>query len=570
MFGKLISRIQGKKSDHPLGSDENLDVLIADIPQADPGRLLLDVDHWLGETELCATDIGAEAVLNALFRLDEFSRAGADELLTRYLSAGKREYMADSIWSAVETHAAQLFEGYKRSLAALPAAKSDSDKARLARCAARALRAWALRKKMQRFRYRSPSAALWLDAHNLLQVLGRMGLQQASVVAYRDEVPTTPFREYLIGLYLEFVPLGNLVPQQLELADRFLRTCEGLELSQQSHPLSTSRIDLATGSGPKPLEEGEAVADSVRYCSVLKLRGSLMKFAALAKKHDAAPPWLTGLPATQEQIASGIVTLMTYWATTPPKRSKDRFDQKVELRVVFGFGLARRMIAASHYARKGRSFKYEGDDIYRLFEESRFGRVTQVGDVAKDVAKDAAQDGATDGVEPEVSSPLEILRKLELRGDLALMETWKQIDESATGFGVVVPAVLPRHRIGIMVCLRHLDGLDWRMGLIRRIGRDAENRPSIGIETLAWPSICAQAKPSGNGVVWAKAVEGGHDWLDAVIASREGKELILPAGAFGAGMEIDVRSEEGLWRLRLESLLERGSDFDRIEFTRIS
>lgn len=565
MFGKLISRIQGKKSDHPLGSDENLDVLIADIPQVDPGRLLLDVDHWLGETEMCATDIGAEAVLNALFRLDEFSRAGADELLIRYLSAGKREYMADSIWSAVETHAAHLFEGYKRSLTTLPAAKSDSDKARLARCAARALRAWALRKKLQRFRYRSPGTELWLGAHDLLQSLGRLGLQQASTVAYRDETPTTPLREYLAGLYLEFVPLGNMVPQQLELADRFLHSCEGLELSPQPHPLSTGRIDLAKGKGPQRLEEGDTGGDSIRYCSVLKLRGALMKFAAQVKKPDDAPAWLATLPATADQVGSGLMTLMTHWATTPPKRNRDRFDQKAEIRVVFGFGMARRMIAASHYARQGRSFRYEGQDIYRLYDESRFGSVSLAGGEPEEKTPEVAEPA-----EPEVVSPLDILKKLETTGDQSLMERWFQVDESATGIGVVAPVVLPRHRIGLLVCLRYLDDIEWRIGLIRRIGRDAENRPSIGIQTLGSPSLCALAKPVGEESVWSKLADGGHGWSDAIIVSQESREVILQAGSFVAGMEIEVRSEEGLWRLRLESLLDRGSDYDRIEFTRIS
>ena len=113
--------------------------------------------------------------------------------------------------------------------------------------------------------------------------------------------------------------------------------------------------------------------------------------------------------------------------------------------------------------------------------------------------------------------------------------------------------------------------MDWRLGLIRRIGRDAANRPSVGIETLAWPSICALAKPVGEESAWTRAADGGgHGWSDAIIVSQEGKELILPAGAYVDQIEVDVRSEVGRWRLRLESLLDRGPDYDRIEFTRIS
>jgi hypothetical protein len=167
-------------------------------------------------------------------------------------------------------------------------------------------------------------------------------------------------------------------------------------------------------------------------------------------------------------------------------------------------------------------------------------------------------------------SPIEILRKLETGGDQAQMESWTQVDCSATGFGAVVPAVLPRHRIGLLICFREADGMDWRMGLIRRIGRDAANRPAIGIETLAWPSICALAKPVGEESGWTRAADGGgHGWSDAIIVDEAGRELILPAGAFDADIKVDIRSEAGLWRLRLESLLDRGPDYDRIEFTRI-
>ena len=561
MFCKIISRFQDKKPDHPLGSDENLDALLDGIPQFDPARLLLDVDHWLDQVETCVSEIGAVAAAHAMFRLDQHSRAGADELLARYLSVGKREYLRDSIWSALEAHAARLFQGYQAILSIASEPKAEKDKVRTAGSAARALRAWALRKKLQHFRYRRPSAELWLEAHNLLQVLWRLGVQSTSVVPYRDEAATTPLQEYLIGLYLEFVPFGNMVPQQLELSERFLRSCDGLELTPQPHLSSTDRIDLAAGSGPQRLKEGDAGSISMRYCSVLKLRGALMKFAAQARKPEQAPAWLTSMPATREQITGGMLTLMTYWAPKPPKRNNDRFGEKVELRVVFGFGLARRMIAASHFARSGLAFKYEGVDVDRLYAEFRFGRVEQ------SVAADADQ--AAEIVEPEVTSPMEILRSLELRGDKAQMEHWLQVDSSATGLGAAVPAVLPRHQIGLLICLRSREGLDWRLGFIRRIGRDAENRPSIGIETLPWPSICAQAKPGGEETVWRNVTEAGDGWLDAVIVSQEGKELILPAGAFVAGMEIDVRSHEGHWRVRLDSLLEHGQDFERIKITRI-
>ena len=562
MFNKLISRFQDKKTpSHPLASDEGLNALMADIPQSDPTRLLFDVDEILAGMDACAEEIGPVLALRALARLDQFSRPAVTELLKRYLSAGGRQYLADSVWSALDTHATHQFRYYRLFLLAPQELKSDDDKVRTARCAARALMAWALRKKLQRFRYRTPGPELWQEAHELLQALNRLGLLKTRVVPYRNEGDSSPLGEYLIGLYLEFVPVGNVVPQQLEFAESFLRASDGLDLNSQPDAMTTDWIDLGAANGPQRMKQDDPGGKSIRYCSVRKLRGALMRLAGQVKRPQDAPEWLAHVPATREQIEGAVLILMMHWAQAPPARNKDRIAQKGELRVVLGFGLARRMIAAAHFARMGRSLKYEGEDILRRYDEGRFGTV-------------AAQDGVvtspTEEVQPAPGGAPEILRKLELAGDQAQMERWTQVDSSSTGLGVVVPAVLPRHRIGSLICLREAEGLDWRLALIRRIGRDAANRPSIGIETLAWPSTCATAKPVGEESAWTRVADGGHGWSDAIIVCREGKELILPAGAFVAGAEVDVRTEDGLWRVRLESLLDSGPDFERIEFTHIS
>jgi hypothetical protein len=291
-----------------------------------------------------------------------------------------------------------------------------------------------------------------------------------------------------------------------------------------------------------------------------------MRLAAQVKTKGSGPPWLGQLPASREQIEGGISILMSYWTSAPPRRVTDRVIRTGELRVMLGFGLARRMIAAAHFARMGRLFKYEGNDlesITRQFEETRFGSV-----VARD---EAVADDPSETAPEQVLQPVEILQRLETVGDQAQMETWLQVDTSDTGIGVVVPAVLPRHRIGLLICFREADGIDWRLGLIRRIGRDARNRPGIGIETLASPSLCALAKPAGEESIWTRVADGGgHGWSDAIIVSLDGQELILPAGTCFPGLEVDLRSEFGRWRVRLESLLDRGSDYDRIQFTRIS
>lgn len=561
MFGKLFSRITEKSSEHPLGSDENLDALIDDIPENDPVRVVLDVGHWLEGMDGHAEDIGTLPALHALLRLEEFARPATLTLLARYLASSGRDYLSDSIWSVLDNHAAQLFRCHVAALNKLvPVAESESDRLRLARSAALALRAWAMRKKLQRFRYRTPPAALWQEAHELMRLMARKNLLQVSVSPFRQEQETTPINEYLIGVYLELVPVGNLLPPQLEVIDTFLRVSQGLEFAAQPQAAGAYRIDLASATGPRRVGEGEVGGATVRYCSTGRLRGPVMKVAAELKKGDGIPSWLTGVAASEEQISGALLTLALHWGSKPPSRGSSRMQLDIRLKAVFGFDLVRRMIAYSHFARSGRSLEYEGADVHRMFEESRFGTV----------ALPTAPEQENDHELPPVINPLDTLQKLELAGDRAQMENWKQIDASDTGLGAIVPTILMRHRIGALVGIRDSEGLEWHTGIIRRIGRDADNHPSIGLETLDWPSLCAMAKPVSEGRSWQPEADAGNGWCDAILTGHADNEILLPAHCFSPGLEVDARSEEGLWRLRLESLRDRGPDYDRIEYIRLS
>jgi hypothetical protein len=563
----LLSRFQEKSAPgHPLATDEGLNALMAETPESDPRRLLLDIDQWFSSMEEVAKEIGPALALRALARLDQFARPSARHLLVRFLTPTEREYQSEAAWTALDEHAALQYRCYRMFILPGLSMATDEDKVRMARCANRALMAWGLRKKLQHFRYRRPAPELWQDAHELLAVLGKLGLLKIVAAPYRNEPDSTPLSEYLIGVYLEFAPMGNLVPQQMEFIDGVLRHGGGLELNSQATEYTSHVIDIAAAAGPRPYQSGPATGGSLRYCSVSRLKAPMMRFAAQYRRPEGAPEWLGQCPASKAQVDAAIQILMAHWGGPPPKRGRARSARHNEMRVMLGFGLARRMVAAAHFARMGRSFKYEGNDfesISRQFDETRFGKVS-IGD-------DDAQAVAADAEKVESQSPLQILRTLETGGDQALMEHWTQVDSSETGMGFVIPAVLPRHRIGMLICFRETDGMDWRMGVVRRIGRDATNRPSVGIETLGWPSNCALAKPSGMESVWTKVADGGgHGWSDAIIVSLDGRELVLPAGTFFENLEIDLRGEFGQWRLRLEALLDRGPDYDRIRFSRIS
>jgi hypothetical protein len=555
MFKKLFSSVQGrfqeKQSDHPLGSAASLADVIAGVSRGDAMRQLFEIDEFLADTETTLAEIGVEAALRAVQTLDEAAQEGQAELLLRYLTPG-RYYLADSVWAVLDTHAGHLFTAYRLVQGAMPPPQSSGDKQTFSRLTVRSLRAWALRKKLQYFRFRPIPESSWQAANELMRQTARLGLSMSACIAYPEGVTSTALREYLAGVYLDLAPVGSLNPQQVEFVDRFLRapgTAETLEFAVQPGVNSTHRLDLALPRGPVRSKDGPTEGGELRFLGTARPRAALLKQVASLKTDETLPEWLRGLPINAELRMATIQALVLNWAPTPPQRSAARVPQAEQMRVVFGFGMARRMIAASHFARMGRSVDYDGSDVEQQFQEYRFGKIDTEAEIK---AKAAAAAMAN---EPKIVNPMVVLQRLELLGEQAQMESWTQIDSSESGFGALIPAVLPRHRIGALIAVRFVEGIQWRLGLIRRLGRDAQNRPTIGIEALDWPSLCATARMPTE--------------MDALLVSHTQTQMILPEQTFREGLEVAVFSEESRLRVRLTKLLDRGADYDRIEFQTI-
>jgi hypothetical protein len=119
------------------------------------------------------------------------------------------------------------------------------------------------------------------------------------------------------------------------------------------------------------------------------------------------------------------------------------------------------------------------------------------------------------------------------------------------------------------VATRSADGVDWRLGLIRRIGRNAAKRPTIGIETIDDESVCAHANLIDAEQVWAEGVEAAG-WSNVIFLKKNGHDVLLPPGSFASGKMVRVTQDKRSWQIRLESLLDRGPDYDRARFSNLA
>lgn len=563
IFGKLFSQL-GAKSDHPLGSDGNVADLVAGFTVADPLRVLQETAEWLDDFQRFTGEIDLRALLRAVLRLDEAAFPARQALLERYFDPHHREHLSDLIWNDIERSLRLTLGAYRHCLEAAgrePRKEPPSGSYRqdLLLALARALRAWASRKKLLRFRYRGPDAAEWRDLHAILGLAGRLGCAGEAVAAYETEPDKiSPLQHYLVAVYLELAPLTNLAAQQMEALDRMLLANVGqLELATAAGTTTSHKIDLGGGSGPIPMDRTVTGVSQWRYLSRSRLRPMVTRIAIGLRQSPVVPPDLASSGLNLDQLRRLLTTLMLHWAETPPQRGTERSPEHETLRAVTGFSLARRMIAYSDFARSGRSIEYTGSNLHALFEQTRFGGFAYID-------KD---DGAAPPPEVEQVNPLDVLEKLELAGDKQMMESWTLVDRSETGLGVTAPGLKSKYQIGSLVCVRFADGIDWHIGVIRRIGRDAAGHASIGLETLAWPASSAKITCiDGRIGAWSRIGEGGQGQLDAILISGDGNKLVLPNGAFVADLELELTSGDSRRRIRLTELTERNEDFELVRF----
>lgn len=558
MLKDLVSRFRKGDNQHPLASDGGVRDLLAGIPGSDPERRLFDIDHWLGETEGAASEIDLPRLTKSVRMLDEAAVPVVGECLALYFDPGARGHLSERLWQTLHAHCEQVVACnlYLLGRAPAPADVTPADRKHLLPLALRAMHWHTRAKAVLRLRYRNPSPAWWRTAHDLLARAHILGVAALRAAPYDGSPESSVWHEYAHGAYFELAPWSNLAPEQIETLDRVLGgLASHLVLKVGTPQAGGHSVDLTGSEGPVRSRPEAMAGDQWRHLNTGPIYSQVLQLAAAIRSERALPPWLEGAPCALEDTEALLRALLSAWSRQPPKRRHERKTRHDRLQVVHGFALARRMVAFSDFARSGRSLEY-GSDLAAALRDRLERRFT------------TANINLEKKVEEAPADPLETLRKLELSGDKAMMEQWTLADVSDSGLGAAVPHVRPNHRIGGLVGFRQEDSLDWRLGIIRRIGRGPDGKPGIGLETLPGPSLCGQVKPASEEgkTVWQQIEGSGLGYLDAMLLSPDGDQLVLPLGAHRPDLAIVLRIGGEERRVMLTDLVERGPDFERARF----
>ncbi|MBB5018341.1 hypothetical protein HNQ59_001629 [Chitinivorax tropicus] len=145
-------------------------------------------------------------------------------------------------------------------------------------------------------------------------------------------------------------------------------------------------------------------------------------------------------------------------------------------------------------------------------------------------------------------------------------ERWEVFDQSAMGYGLSKTAGTgERVQQNQLVGIRTEDGGDMLVGMFRWLIQTLDGRLLVGIRMM--PGIPKAVSVRATGL----SPSGANMFVQALLlpglaALRSEMSLLLPPGWFRQSRILEMNQDDKLRRVKLLSLLDRGSDFERISF----
>lgn len=563
MLKWFSSKLQPGKSDHPLGTDAAIAEYLDGLSAGRPEHNLLELAEWLGEPLHLSATLAPDRAIRAIIKLDEAAERTAAVCWSQFLAEARVDHLAEQKLKALDTYYQGAQVGYRHALDLLvktPTAAGNNLAGLNGLFAQRALGALAGRMRISHIRYRVPDAAWWQAVGLALSAAQTAGATQLKQRAYaNDAFPASPWIEYLVILFFEIAPLGNLDPQQMELLYRLLRWLEP-HFTVQGRFGTQSPFYIRLDKPGAPVKAAEPLPPDpcLVYFGPGLAYGQLVRLRSMLKDSGELFEWMLLSRCPFDKAMMVVDALIMNWSERPPERRFKRERKEAPMRVVNGLSQIRRMVAFSEFARSGRKVGYKTHLNMLKFE--RFGFA------------DTTKESGFDEARWENQTPLETIQLLETGGDKAMMDEWSMRDVSATGLGAIAPFLKPWMIIGSYIGYRLDDEIDWRIGIVRRIHRVHTGHPSVGIEIMPEVPRCAEILP-------LNLVPGADPWAhmvrenptverrqDAIVLSTSASRMLIPTGVFAADKLLALVLSGSRVPVRLKSVVHQNADCDCVEY----
>jgi len=375
---------------------------------------------------------------------------------------------------------------------------------------------------------------LWQHLHALYLFAEKHSLAGAPVQdnLSRDAKATSCAVDYAQALLLGLGNPFSLTPKQLELAKRWLEKWGDKTsiITKWSDSAFVVAVDVGGNQGVKPRLQ-ESTPESTRYLIVDDLAKNLLKRIVLLEQGQSPADLGLGADCTQPGCEALLKLLYQQWCKPGSGAVNPRRQADSVMQVCTG-------IPAIYYHITGKPFKQPG---------------------APQLSRQEEEELATFG---HLSKQREELRASQMGFAL---ETWKTINEGPQGFGLV----------------RAPDGGGSRLNLHQLIGTCPAGGKIFLLCVVQWMTL----KQNGELHIGVRALPGVPEpiavrpvsvglpppyvqafLLPDVADQNTEPSLILPSGWFQTGRVIEVFTSEPQ-RVKLTRLMEKGSDYEQIDFS---
>jgi len=536
---KWLSDI-GKKADHPMYNVEAAAKLLSDLPP-DRGKALEEITSSL-ETVSATPAFPLADRIGVLKLLDETGQKHEAAALAEFLRNDKlNEFHRRQLWQAMVDFWEHVSAAYRVCLEELgrEAKPGEATHRERALILVRALRALACEGKALLLRYLPVRPRIWQDLAHFFSLAEKERAVAELAKAYEgDALHTNARQEFLrLPMMVAAYPEAERV-LDMELAARIIsRLAGGFALHAQPDADCNFHFDLAQPAVPARNTPGAAAAATLRYFGAAQARVVIQETLDRYAANPKEPEKRFGNDYSIEEKLVALRRLLLFWGDSPPKQRWPRVKIESKIKVAHGFVAASELVT-----------RIEFSGMAEMSSDQRV-KVKQQTGIA-----------------------------LQAEESTAAITEWMERDGSTWGVGVDIPRQDETWaRIGSLCTFQAAGQKAWWLGTIRRMQRDAHEHVHAGIEILSKKPLSVYLRGIGEGAERAENWQTSSGsfrftYINALILGESSTpganpDILLKRESFNPGIQYEVLMGGETPHVRLEELLERGEDYDRVRVT---
>ncbi len=236
---------------------------------------------------------------------------------------------------------------------------------------------------------------------------------------------------------------------------------------------------------------------------------------------------------TSGQAMALLGHLSRPWSQSASPRRFRRFASSGSARVAIGFDAMHFCVIGKEFTQPDSASAYSRGEYDQLF-----------------TFRERVDPNVSLNIKPQVCFPV---------------DDWEVINHSANGFRLGRSSAGQRISHGQLLAVCPHDGEHFLLAQVCWLMQEQQGGLIAGIAMLPGMPKGIGVRPLANGTTTADRFMRAF-LLPGVAAIKEEDSIVLPAGMYQASRILEIFTEEGIAQLRMNHVLQRGSDFDRVSY----